>query len=199
METITRADLFAMFLAESGKSAKMIGIHTTTDYSPEKKNCTVKSRVNSEMKFATTFGTNRIMKCSELTVQINAVYENAVNNRLEKDGQEAEFKTKELAYGEYIEGSRILIKHEKDGQTIYYARVYQTNSVLGKSAKYFKASGQPLTDKETKLFTEEFMKLKPEFVKSQGLNYEEAAKPTNYNLDSITQLNINGKQYRITD
>jgi len=199
METINRADLFALFLAERGKSATTIGIHATTEYSPEKKNCTVKSRVDPEKKFVATFGTTKILKMSELTVQINHIYENSVNNRHEKDGQERDFKTKELAYGEYIEGSRILIKYEKEGETIYYARVYQTNSSLGKSATYFKASGQVLTADETKLFTEEFMKQKPEFVKSQGLSYEDAAKPTNYNLENIHQLNMYGKQYRIVD
>lgn len=197
MEIINRSDLFALLLAESGKAATTIGIHTITEYSPEKKNCTVKARDDHEKKFTTTFGTNKILKISELTVQINVKYENSVNNRKDKDGQETNFVAKELAYGEYVEGSRILIKHEKDGETIYYARVYQTNSKLGKSAKFAKASGQMLTADETELFETQFMKLKPEFVASQGLNYEEAAKPTNYNLDNIHQINMHGKQYKV--
>lgn len=197
MEIINRSDLFALLLAENGKRATTIGIHTITEYYPEKKNCTVKARNNHEQKFETTFGTNKTLKISELTVQINVKYENSVNNRKDKDGQETDFVAKKMSYGEFVEGSKILIKDEKDGETIYYARVYQTNTMLGKSAKYAKASGQMLTPDEIELFETQFMKKKPEFVASQGLNYKDAAKPTNYNLDSIHQINMNGKQYKV--
>lgn len=197
METITKKDLFALLLAESGKSAKMIGLHTTTNIIPNK-GSTVKSRVTS-IPFIEQFGSSLILKWSEQTVQINTIYENSVNNRREKEGLEADFKAKELPFGEYVEGSRILIKHEKDGETVYYVRVYLTNSNLGTKVKFTNAQGKELSDKLVKIFKEEFMSIKKETVKSQGLDYKEASKPVTYSFDSIKQINMNGSEYRIVD
>jgi hypothetical protein len=197
MEQITRNDLFALLLAESGKSATTVGIHTVTTLEPNK-GSTVKSRVTS-VPFIDQFGTACILKWKEQTVQINVIYENSVNNKKEKDGQERDFKSKGMNYGEFIPGSRILIQKGEKEDTKYYVRVYLTNSNLGEKIKYTKANGKELTPKELKIFKSEFESVKAEKVKSQGLDYEDASKPVNYSINSIRQINMYGKSYQIVD
>ncbi len=185
MKVLTDLELVELLKNQKNKSCKMIGLKTRTDPKPLKK-----SKISGK-SLVEMFNTNSITKESELTVQINVDYENSVNNRLEKSGEERNFKSSGMNYGKFVEGSRCLIEHEDS----YKVRVYQTNSILGKSARYFKDDGTELNEAEVEILKNEFLKIKPEEIKSQGLSYEESSKPTNYNLSSIKEICMDGERY----
>ena len=197
MKDITRADLFALLLAETG-SAVRVGMKTITNIIPGKSSVTKKHRVTGKT-FEEVWGTSLILKHSSKTVQINVNYEDAVNGRKENQGQEADFKTQGLKYGEFVEGSKILIKYEKDGVVKYYIRVYEHNAKLGKKNEYQRSTGKKLTKKEEKDLKVNFLPIKSEEVKPQGLEYVDAVKPVNYGFDTIIEFSMNKEKYRIID
>ena len=184
MKNVSEED-FINILNESSKRCKMISIKTRTDPKPLKK-----SRV-TKIPFNEVFKTNSVIKESELTVQINVEYENSVNNRLEKSGEERDFVSSGMNYGKFVDGSKCLIEH--DGKI--YLRTYQTNSKLGKVSKYFKEDGTEFTEKEEEILKNEFLKIVPEFIESQNLSYEESTKPTNYLLKNIKEICMDSERY----
>jgi hypothetical protein len=186
-KNITVDDLKILLLNQVGSSAKFISIETLTEPKTLKK-----SRENSA-SLEECFKTNKIFKRSKLTVQINASYDNSVNNRREKAGVEEEFESGKLPYGHFVGESKILIEHNGE----YYARVFQTNNLNGKTAVYEKTNGQHLSETEVEYLKNNFLSEKPEFVKSQGLSYEESSKPTNYKLSGIKSVVMDGKEYRV--
>lgn len=196
MKTINRQDLFALLLAESGKAQTIVGIQAVTNIIPGKSGTTTKNRT-SKIPFMDEWMCSMLLKYSTKTVQINVNYEDAVNGRKEKQEQEADFKSQGMKYGAFVEGSRILIHDEANGK--YYIRVYETNSKLGKKNEYKTPQGKVLTKDEAKNLKENYLPVKKEEVKSQGLDYTDAVKPVNYAFDSIMQININGEQYKIVD
>ncbi len=187
MKIITKNTLFNIFLAETGNRAKFVNIETLTICKPNKF-----SRLSSKT-FEEVFKTTKIYKRSSLPVQINVSYTNSVNARREKDGQEENFVSSGLPYGSFVADSKILIEHKGER----YVRVFQTNSVLGKNVIYEKANGEHLTEEEVKILKEEFLREKPEMVGSQNLSYEDSSKPTNYKLDNIIGLKIDGNEYKV--
>jgi hypothetical protein len=189
MKTITKNDLVNLMLSQIGQRAKMINIVTRTEQKTNKF-----TRSEPKLSLEEVFKTNKIFKRSKLNVQINADYENAVNARLEKAGEEANFTAQKLSYGSYVGDSKIVIQHKDE----HYLRVYQINSVLGKTVVYEKANGQHLSEDEVSKLKKEFLSEKPEEVKSQGLSYEQAAKPNNYKVSSIIEVTIDGELYFIS-
>lgn len=185
MKVLNESEMIEVFKNQAKRSAKMISLKTRTDPKP------LKSSRITKQSLMERFGTSSVVKESELTVQINVNYENSVNNRLEKVGEERSFESAGLNYGKFVDDSKCLLEHNGKMQL----RVYQTNSVLGKSAKYFKDNGEEFTEEEVEQLKVEFLKIKPEEIKSQGLSYEESSKPTNYNFSSIREIVMDGEQY----
>jgi hypothetical protein len=196
MKTINRKDLFALLLAENGKSQTTVGLQTITNIIPGKSSVTTKNRT-TKIPFVDEWKCSILLKYATKTVQININYEDAVNGRKEKHGQEADFKSQGLSYGAFVEGSRVLIHDEEKGK--YYVRVYETNTVLGKKNEYKTPQGKVLTKDQVKNLKENYLPKKKEEVKSQDLDYKDAVKPVNYLFDSIVQINMNDEQYKIVD
>jgi hypothetical protein len=186
MKVISEEDLVEVLKNQKNRSAKLISLKARTDARPNKKSRTLPKKTLMEM-----FGTNSVVKESELSVQINVIYENSVNNRLEKAGEERSFESTGMNYGRFLDGSKCLIEH--DGKM--KLRVYQTNSTIGKSSRYFKENGAEFTPEEVEVLKEEFLSIKPEEIKSQGLSYQDSCKPTNYNLSNIREISLDGEKY----
>jgi hypothetical protein len=186
MKIITEEDLLQLFLKKNKKSA-MIFLKTNAVQKTKKTSRTTSQTLQE------VFGTEKIIKVSEIPVQINAIYENAVNNRLEKTGEEKDFESGLLRYGKYVEDSRCLIV---DGEK-KYLRVYQTNSKLGKESAYFKENGEEISGKLLETLKKDFLDIKPEFVKSQGLSYEDSCKPTNYLLGNIRGVTMDEETFEV--
>ena len=187
MQTISENQLLEILLNQKNRSNKTISLKTKTI--PE---CLKKSRLNKQT-LRERFGTDKIFKESSLTVQINTIYENSVNNRLEKDGQETDFKSSGMNYGNFIMDSRCVI--EDSGK--YYLRTYQTNSKLGKNSRFLKDDGSEIVGEELQQLKDEFLKEKPEFISSQNLSYEDSCKPTNYKFASLNEITIDGEHFVI--
>ena len=63
----------------------------------------------------------KVTKIVKTECQLNYSYENAVNNRLEKIGEERNFKAQSLPYGEWIKGyENKLIEHKNEIYLRYY-------------------------------------------------------------------------------
>lgn len=185
MKVLNESEMIEVFKNQANRSAQLIHLKSRT--MPKVKKT---SRVTKQTLME-RFGTNSVVKESELPVQINVIYENSVNNRLEKSGEDRDFKSAGLNSGKFVEGSRTLIEDSGEMKL----RVYQTNSVLGKSSKYFKDNGEEFTEEEVKQLKEEFLTIKPEEIKSQGLSYEDSCKPTNYDFCNIREIVMDGERY----
>ena len=187
MQTISENQLLEILLNQKNRSNKTISLKTKTF--PK---CLKKSRLNKQT-LKERFGTEKILKESSLTVQINTIYENSVNNRLEKDGQEKDFKSSGMNYGNFVMDSRCVI--EDSGK--YYLRTYQTNSKLGKNSRFLKDDGTEIVDEQLQQLKDEFLDEKPEFISSQNLSYEDSCKPTNYKFSSLNEITIDGEHFVI--
>jgi hypothetical protein len=65
---------------------------------------------------------NKVTKVCRMDVQLGFSYENAVNNRLRKQGDEATFEAEPLKWGTWVKGfENKLIEHKGE----YYLRYYQ--------------------------------------------------------------------------
>ena len=184
MKVLTEKDLLEYFQNQSNKANKTISLKTRSKLK------TNKYSRNTDKTIFETFGTESITKESENVVQINTIYENSVNNRLEKAGEETDFKDKEPTWGKFVEGSRCLREHKGK----FYLRAYQTNSRLGKESRYLKENGEELSEKDVKILKEEFLAIKPEVIKSQGLSYQESCKPTDYAFESLLEIVMDGDE-----
>lgn len=85
----------------------------------------------SEEKIPQKFGIGKVSKICRGSVQLNYTYENAVNNRIEKEGKEANFKAESLPWGTWFIPN-LLIEHKGE----FYLRYY-THKKSGFETKYF--------------------------------------------------------------
>lgn len=85
----------------------------------------------SEDKIPQKIGLGKVTKVCRGSVQLNYTYENAVNNRIEKEGKEANFEAESLPWGKWFIPN-LLIEHKGDFYLRYYA-----HKKSGFETKYF--------------------------------------------------------------
>lgn len=101
--------------------------------------------VSIGVRYAANTGLSRnVTKRWEGEVQLNYSYENAVNNRLEKQGDERSFKAKSLPWGEWDMPNKTII-HKGE----YYMRYYLFNG--NKPKVEYLVDGRPATEEEVAL------------------------------------------------
>lgn len=117
------------------------------------------------------------------TVSLGYDYEELVNNRLEKEGSEAEF----IAGSSYcypVSKNRLIFKH-KDRDS-YYLRVYPNIAKSFKSiVRYYDADGIEILADEFKLLEKEYFAIRGH-NENQGL--EDPVLVNNYKLDNVKYL-----------
>lgn len=120
--------------------------------------CTVKSRKNKEIKYGDVFeGT--LMCSKHQYIGIGYEYRKSLNNRLEKQGEQA-VETGELPWGQWHEGSKIVIEHKGN----FYLRITYLNANEKYSSKiYHYENGDEITD-EANLIKDDFLPLKKDTV-----------------------------------
>ncbi len=187
MKVVTTQEMVNIFLNQSKKNCQTIGLKTRKIADVNKKSRTTSKSLLEE------FGTTKIIQESKNVAQVNVDYENSVNNRLEKAGEERTFESKPRTWGQYVNDSNSIVLHK--GQ--HYLHVFQTNSKLGKETKYFREDGTELSETDVENLKANFLKLKPEEIKSQGLSYEESSKPTDYSFENITEITLDGEKYSV--
>jgi hypothetical protein len=133
----------------------------------------------------------RVTKIVVTPIQLNYAYQNAVNNRLERQENERCFETEKLPWGEWIEVNKI-IAHKGD----LYLRTYITKNSKPKFT--YMLDGTPMTEEQL-LEVKTFFKEKSNFSKKQsecGLE-ENQVIPKNYKFTNIIQISINGQTIRM--
>lgn len=132
-----------------------------------------------------------ILKRTNVNVQFNASYENAVNNRLEKKGLEKTFVASPLVWGEWKVANKI-ISH--NGLT--YVRFYLT--AMSKPKVEFWYNGELLEGERFNEAKQFFQKSSDSGKQSDaGLDREEQAKPFTINIENIKHISLNGEKYDI--
>ena len=131
----------------------------------------------------------KVTKHSEMEVQINYSYENAVNNRLEKQGNDRTFVAKGLTYGEWEIPNKII--KTKDG---YQLRYYALNGTHPKVE--YKIDGRTPTAEELAIIKEyNASKNKSSARQSaEGLTANQVV-ARNVKFENILSLKVNGQVY----
>lgn len=119
-KNITRAGLKDLFESIEGKGHKYIYIGTRT--TPDLKKT---HRVTGEL-IEVALGCVGIQKEAEGVYSIGIIYENAVNNKLDREGFEQNFEAAPLPWGKWAPGSKIFLTHTSKGETVEktYVRLY---------------------------------------------------------------------------
>lgn len=128
----------------------------------------------------------RVKKHSIASIQINYSYENAVNNRLEKAGNERTFKSGKLTWGEWLIPNKVIINKGK-----YYLRTYEVNG--SKPNVVYLIDDRKATIEEIEQFNQ-FIQTSESSKKqeNEGLEKEKQVKPNNPEFSNIKRIKING-------
>ena len=130
----------------------------------------------------------RVKQFTEIQKQFGYDYENAVNNRLKKEGKEGNFKVSKLPWGSWLpEMTNKVITH-KD---MLYIRTYSVRNAHSNS--YYLIDGHIASAEEMEMLTP-FLKNKEDESKKQteaGLELEYQVKPRDYKFSSIISITIN--------
>lgn len=132
-----------------------------------------------------------ITKLVQTDCQINYSYENAVNNRLEKQGDERNFTAQSLPWGEWVKGQENKLICHKDA---LYLRYYDVKNADIKSIWF--VNGRIATaDEFQKIF--DYLQSKKKSISTQenvGL-IDNQVKPKVVKVENILRLAVNGKVY----
>lgn len=122
-----------------------------------------------------------ILRCS--TVSLGNDYTQAVNNRLLKEGKEADFQAKQ-SYTQKASENGLLLKHVEREQ--YYLRVYPNLChSFHTVTKRYDANGVEISSEEWKKINAEYIKQKSP-KKNQGLDREVLV--NNYKIENVKYL-----------
>lgn len=132
-----------------------------------------------------------VTKIVHTNCQLNYSYERAVNNRLEKQGDERDFVAQSLSWGHWVEGQENkLIEHKGT----LYLRYYNVANADTKSVWF--VNGRIATP-------EEFMKIM-DYLHSKNTQsktqaevglVENQVKPKVVKVENILRLNVNGEEW----
>lgn len=148
-----------------------------------------------------------VVKESEGVYSIGLIYENAVNNALDRAEYEKNFEAGELKWGKWVPGSKLFLTHTSKGETEekLYVRLYQyKNNELCKECReqtYYKllADGTEVEMSPTEVETLKGF-LPPERAKktlAEG-SFDEAKPIVNsVKIEGIVFAKINGIEYSL--
>lgn len=137
----------------------------------------------------------RVKKFTVTPMQFGYDYETAVNNRLAREGKEANFTADKLPWGHWAEGLRNKVIEHKD---MLYLRTYCVRKA--KPRTYYLLDGHLASAEEYKEFSQ-FFKPKSESDKqsAHGLEEEFQVKPRDYKFSSIVAITINHTRIVLED
>ena len=132
-----------------------------------------------------------VTKLVRTDCQINFSYENAVNNRLEKQGNERNFVSQSLPWGNWVVGQENKLIEHKD---TLYLRYYDVNNADIQSLWF--VNGRIANAEEFKKIME-YLQSKKKSISTQenvGL-VENQVKPKVVKVENILRLAVNGQVY----
>ena len=121
-------------------------------------------------------------------VQINANYENAVNNRLPKgDGNGEKFVAEKLPWGEWLVPNKVIVHNGK-----HYLRLYVTKSVKKSTSYYLDGIKTDLN------IGAEIRESKPSARQAEvGIEEKDMVKPFTICADNVSSITLNGVTYNV--
>ena len=128
-----------------------------------------------------------VTKVTTKEVQINYDYEDAVNNRLKKEGKAPTFSAKSLPWGEWLIPNKIITHNGK-----CYLRMYEFKGAKHET-KYF-VNGQPANEYQL-IAIKEYENSKRKPSTTQGLTQENEVRPTNVAEENILAFKCGEIQY----
>jgi hypothetical protein len=128
-----------------------------------------------------------VTKTAKMQCQLNYDYRNAVNNRLEKQGDEREFVAQSLPWGQWVEGQvNKLIEHKGDE---LYLRIYIMKNA--KSEKAYFVNGVPATQEQISIIkVYESSKYRPIGTQAEVGLVENQVMPKDIKLSNILELKV---------
>jgi hypothetical protein len=137
----------------------------------------------------------RVQKFTITPMQFGYDYEVAVNNRLRKEGKEANFTADNLPWGSWVEGLRNKVIAHKD---MLYLRTYCVRNARPRT--FYLLDGHLASVEEYNEFKQW---LKPASASDKqsahGLEEEFQVKPRDYKFRSIVAITINHTRFVIED
>ena len=137
----------------------------------------------------------RVKKLSITPMQFGYDYETAVNNRLAREGKEANFTADNLPWGQWVEGMRNKVIAHKD---MLYLRTYCVRNARPRT--FYLLDGHLASVEEYKEFAP-FLKPSSTSDKqsAHGLEEEFQVKPRDYKFSSLVAITINHTRIVIED
>lgn len=127
-----------------------------------------------------------VTKQAKMQCQLNYDYVNAVNNRLEKQGDEREFESKSMAWGSWVKGQENKLKEHK-GEL--YLRIYLMKNA--KSEKQYFVNGVPATQEQISIIkVYESSKYQPIGTQAAAGLVENQVMPKDIKLSNILELKV---------
>lgn len=137
----------------------------------------------------------RVQKLTITPMQFGYDYETAVNNRLAREGKEANFSADKLPWGSWVEGMRNKVIEHKD---MLYLRTYCVRNA--KPRTFYLLDGHLANVEEYAEFSQW---LKPSSTSAKqsdaGLAEEFQVKPRDYKFKSIVAITLNHTRIILTD
>ena len=141
------------------------------------------------LKRGNPLAATNVTKTVKMTAQFNYSYQNAVNNRLERAGAEADFVAESLPWGSWLVPNKFI---EKDG--IIYVRFYSMKNGAA-SVSYF-VNGEPASEAEIaiiKQFTPTSATKMSNKQSEHGLT-ENQVRPFNIKIENIINVTYKGNE-----
>lgn len=137
----------------------------------------------------------RVQKVSFAQMQFNYGYESAVNNRLEREGCEPEFKALRLKWGHWVDGMLNKVIEHKGNR---YLRAYRVKGAEPRAI--YLLDGHLASAEE---FAQFAPYLKPDTESARqteaGLDKEDQVEPRAYKFSSLIALTINHTRIYLVD
>lgn len=157
--------------------------------------CNIMALTDADMYLRNNPYRGRVKKFTITPMQVGYDYETAVNNRLRKEGKEANFVADKLPWGEWLTGMRNKVIAHKD---MLYLRTYCVRNARPRT--YYLVDGHIASVEEYKEFSQW---LKPASTSDKqsahGLEEEFQVKPRDYKFSSIVAITINHTRFVIED
>lgn len=201
-KNITREGLKALFESIDGTGHKYIYIGTRTFPNLLKSHRDTKESLEVALKCV------GIVKEAEGVYSIGLNYENATNNKLDREGFEKNFEAGELPWGKWVPGSKLFLTHTAKGETEekLYVRLYmyKDNKLCAecREVTYYKilADGSEVEMSPTEVETAKgFLPVEKEkSVLVEGGSFD-AAKPivNSVKIEGITFVKFGGVEHTV--
>lgn len=145
---------------------------------------------NTSIKLPKKYGIDgAVTKETKTQGQLNYDYTNAVNNRLEKQGDNREFQSKSMAWGTWVKGQENKLKEHK-GEL--YLRFYTMKNA--KSEKQYFVNGMPATEEQIVVIKNyESSKYQQSGTQAAVGLVENQVIPKDIKLSNIIELRVDNK------